>query len=113
MPAKASARKRDDVTAAQERDDDTLPKKKGPGSPARFKGVKRGPGRGLKVRDLTRNLTNAMKVVKVVAKLGGDAHVEVMPDGRIRIIPAGQAPATPADKNSWDEVYAANEDRPA
>jgi hypothetical protein len=54
------------------------------------------------------NLTNAMKVV---AKHGG--RVAIMPDGSIHLIPAEQAPTTPADKNSWDPIYAADTDRPA
>jgi hypothetical protein len=102
---KAPARKRDDVTVAQKRDNDDTPPKS-PGSPDCFKGKKRGPGRGFKVPDLT-------KAMKVVAKQGGGARIDLMPDGRITIIPAGQAPATPADKNSWDEVYAADENRSA
>ena len=104
MAAKTPARRRDDVTVAQKRDNDDIPPK-GPGSPARFKGKKRGPGRSCKMP----HLTNAMKVV---AKQGGGAHIEIMPDGRI-IILAGQAPATPAAKNSWDPIYAADTDRPA
>jgi hypothetical protein len=105
MPAKASARKRDNVTVAQKRgDDSTSPK--GPGSPARFKGKKRGPGRVFKEGALK-------KAMKVVAKQGGGARIDLMPDGRITIIPAGQAPATSADKNSWDAIYAADTNRPA
>jgi hypothetical protein len=92
---KAPARKRDN--------DDTPPK--GPGSPERFKGKKRGPNRFNK-----RELKRAVEVAEAV---GGVACVEVTLDGRIQLVLAGQAPATPADKNSWDEVYAANEDRPA
>jgi hypothetical protein len=101
---KASARRRDDVTSRKRDNDDSTPPK-GPGSPARFKGKKRGPNRFNK-----RELKRAMEVAEAV---GGVACVELTPDGRIQLILAGQAPATPADKNSWDEVYAANEDRPA
>jgi hypothetical protein len=43
------------------------------------------------------HLANAMKVV---ARQGG--HIEIMPDGRIAIIPAGQAPAP--EPNPWDEA---------
>jgi hypothetical protein len=81
----APARKRDDVTSRKRGNDDTPPK--GPGSPACFKGKKRGPGRGFKVSDLT-------KAMKVVAKQGGGACVELMPDGRINIILAEQTSAT-------------------
>jgi hypothetical protein len=103
MVAKGPSRKRDDVTS-RKRDNDDIPPK-GPGSPARFKGKPRGPGRSCQVGNLK-------KAMKVVAKLGG--RVEVMPDNSIHLIPAGQAPATPpADKNSWDEVYASDTDRPA
>ena len=92
--AKAPSRKRNDV-ASQKRDNDNPPKKKGPGSPARFKGKPRGPGLSCKMP----HLTNAMKVV---AKHGG--RVEIMPDGRIIIIPAGQDhPTTQAgdDLDKW------------
>jgi hypothetical protein len=34
-----------------------------------------------------------------------------MPDGRIQLVLTGQAPTTPADKNSWDPIYAADEER--
>jgi hypothetical protein len=68
----------------------------GPGSPARFKGKPRGPARNCKVG----NLTNAMKVV---AKHGGDAHIEIMPDGRIIILTGQDHPTTQAgdDLDKW------------
>jgi hypothetical protein len=95
MVAKTPARKRDDVTVGQKRDhDDTLPK--GPGSPARFKGKKRGPGLSFKEGALK-------KALKVVAKHGGGARIEIMLDGRINIIPAGEGPAAQAsnDLDKW------------
>ena len=101
MAAKTPARKRDDVTS-RKRDNDDIPPK-GPGSPERFKGKKRGPGRIFKEGALK-------KAMKVVAKQGGGARIDLMPDGRITIIPAGQAPATDS-KNSWDPIYAADTDR--
>ena len=93
------------VSPSHQRDDDIPPKTKGSGSPARFKGVPRGPARSFK-EDVLK------KAMKVVAKLGGGARIELMLDGRI-IILTGQAPATPTDKNSWDPIYAADEKRSA
>jgi hypothetical protein len=102
MAAKqAPARKRDDVTVAQKRDNDDIPPI-GPGSPKRFKGKKRGPNRFNK-----RELKRAVEVAEAV---GGVACVEVTLDGRIQLVLAGQDhPA--AKPNSWDEVYAAHEER--
>jgi hypothetical protein len=80
MAAKTPARKHDDVTS-RKRDDDTPAK--GPGSPARFKGNPRGPARSSKVHDLT-------KAMKVAKRVGGVARVELLPDGRIQMILAGQ-----------------------
>ena len=81
---------------SQKRDDDTPPKKKGPGSPARFKGKPRGPGLSCKMP----HLTNAMKVV---AKLGGGARIELMLDGRIIIVTGQDHPTTQAgdDLDKW------------
>jgi hypothetical protein len=93
---KAPARRRDDVTVAQKRDHDDTPTK-GPGSPARFKGKPRGPARFKK-----RELTRAVKA----AKDAGVECVELMPDGRIQMILAGQAPTT--EPNPWDEGHAAD-----
>jgi hypothetical protein len=103
MAAKqAPARKRDDVTSRKRDNDDTPPK--GPGSPERFKGKKRGPNRFNK-----RELKRAVEVAEAV---GGVACVEVTLDGHIQLVLAGQDhPA--AKPNSWDEVYAAHEDRSA
>ena len=102
MAAKqAPARRRDDVTVAQKRDDDSAPPKD---SPERFKGKKRGPNRFNK-----RELKRAVEVAEAV---GGVACVEVTLDGHIQLVLAGQDhPA--AKPNSWDEVYAAHEDRSA
>ena len=75
------------------RDDDTSPKTDSPGSPPRFKGKPRGPARFKK-----RELTRAVKA----AKDAGVECVELMPDGRIHLILAGQTPA--ADSNPWDEA---------
>ena len=102
MAAKqAPARRRDDVTVAQKRDHDDTPTK-GPGSPARFKGVPRGPAK-FRERD-------AVKIVKAARRAGAE-RVELMPDGRYNIILGEQVRA--ADSNSWDEIYAADKDRSA
>ena len=77
--------------------------KTGPGSPERFKGRSRGPGR-FKQRDVAR-------AVRAAQQAGGVARVEVAPDGHIHLILAEQAPKP--DSNPWDEVHAANEKRPA
>jgi hypothetical protein len=90
------------VSPSHQRDDDSPPKTKNPGSPPRFKGVPRGPAK-FRERDIA-------KVVKAARRVGGE-RVEVMPDGRINIILGEQARA--ADSNSWDEIYAADKDRSA
>ena len=77
--------------------------KTGPGSPERFKGRPRGPGR-FKQRDVAR-------AVRAAQQAGGVARVEVALDGHIHLILAEQAPKP--DSNPWDEVHAANEKRPA
>jgi hypothetical protein len=64
--------------------------------------LRRGPAK-FRERDLA-------KAVKAARRAGGE-RVELMPDGRINIILGEQVRA--ADSNSWDEVYAANEERPA
>jgi hypothetical protein len=69
-------------------------KPQGPGSPARFKGVPRGPAR-FKERD-------AARAVKAAKRAGGVARVELMPDGRINII-LGETPTAQAgnDLDMW------------
>jgi hypothetical protein len=81
---------------SHKRDDDIPPKTKGPGSPARFKGVPRGPARSFKEGALK-------KAMKVVAKLGGGARIELMLDGRIIILTGQDHPTTQAgdDLDKW------------
>jgi hypothetical protein len=90
------------VSPSHQCDDDNPPKTKGPGSPARFKGVPRGPAK-FRERD-------AVKIVKAARRAGAE-RVELMPDGRYNIILGEQVRA--ADSNSWDEIYAADKDRSA
>ena len=82
------------VSPSHQCDDDNPPKTKGPGSPARFKGVPRGPARSFKEGALK-------KAMKVVAKHGG--HLEIMPDGRIIILTGQDHPTTQAgdDLDKW------------
>jgi hypothetical protein len=96
MAAKAPAQKRDDVTS-QKRDDETPPKTQGPGSPARFKGVPRGPAR-INKREIA-------KVLSAADSAGNVERVELMPDRRIIIILGEQAPATQAG-NELDQWMA-------
>jgi hypothetical protein len=88
------------VSAPHQRDDDSPPKTKAPGSPARFKGVPRGPAK-FRERD-------AVKIVKAARRAGAE-RVELMPDGRYNIILGEQA--RPADPNPWDEVHASHKER--
>jgi hypothetical protein len=73
-------------------------------SPSRFKNRRRGP-LTFKERDLARAL-------RAVKKTGGVEHVEITRDGSIRLV-LGQSQAPAADSNSWDDVNAPNEERPA
>jgi hypothetical protein len=70
----------------EKRDDGTPPK--GPGSPERFHGKKRGPAK-FKLRETTRIVSGA--------KRGGASAVEVLPDGRIRILFGEPPPTTSTD----------------
>ena len=85
MAAKAPAQKRDDATS-QKRDDDTPQKTNSPGSPARFKGVRRGLARFTQ-RELAR-------FFRAADRAGNVERVQLNPDGSIQAILAKQAPAT-------------------
>jgi hypothetical protein len=72
------------------------PKRKtGPGSPARFKGVPRGPSPH-KQRVVAR-------AIRAASLAGNVDRVELTPDGRINIILARQAPVTDDKANPWDK----------
>ena len=90
MVAKAPSRN-DDVTS-QKRDDGTPPQTNGPGSPARFKGVPRGPAR-FKGREHAR-------AVRAAQRAGGVKSVRI--DG-VEYVLGGDGPATPAadDLDKW------------
>jgi hypothetical protein len=64
-------------------------------SPARLKNVPRSPAK-FRERELARALRAARRA-------GGVASVELMPDGRIQMNLAGQAPVADAS-NPWDEA---------
>ena len=79
--------------------DQCTPKKTG--SPARFKGIKRGPSR-FKQRDVARALRAANLA-------GGVERVELTPAGNINIILAGDSPAQVG--NELDEWMAKKRDQ--
>jgi hypothetical protein len=74
MAAKAPARKRDDAALKTDR----------PGSPERFKGIPRSPGK-FRERELAR-------AVRAARRAGGVARVKLMPDGSIDLVLIEQAP---------------------
>jgi hypothetical protein len=74
------------------------------GSPARFKGHPRSPAK-FRQREVAR-------LLKAMRCAGGSFRLEFAPDGSAFIV--DQAPATTnTDPNPWDEVHAADKERPA
>ena len=75
------------------------------GSPARFKGHPRGVT-NLRERTLAR-------VFRAANRAGNVSWIDIMPDGSIRVVPAGHTlRTTNTDHNPWDEVHAADKERP-
>jgi hypothetical protein len=69
-------------------------------SPARLKNVPRSPAK-FRERELARALRAARRA-------GGVKCVDLMPDGRIQMILAGQDHPAADDNNHWDEGHAAD-----
>jgi hypothetical protein len=80
--------------------DGTAPKT---GSPPR-KGIPRG---------ITKHRLRTLARVFRAANRAGVRWIDIMPDGSIRVVPAGQTPPTSTTLNPWDEPDAADKKRPA
>ena len=74
------------------------------GSPARFKGHPRSPAK-FREREVAR-------LLKAMRRAGGSFRLEFTPDGSPFIVDQALA-TTDTDPNPWDEVHAADKERPA
>jgi hypothetical protein len=99
MAATTPSRKRDDVTSRSPKS-----KPKGPGSPERFNGVPRGPGRFTE-RELAR-------AARAAQRTGGVASMVLNLDGSLELIFAKpEAPTT--EPNPWEQDHAQDTKRSA